>query len=217
MPVVPTVYGVPVEHSEDALLEAQDSMRTHLARLKLGSRKLQHTIVRIGDLWCGADGTNQMRGPRVPPTLDAVRAVASMIHDERAEVRTQVMTTLSYAEEHTASTFDEILLALDDGTPSVRLHAARLLLQLAPIVPREAIPQLRGRLADPNPSVRWMIVRVLAGRISSNELVAVLLDSLPKPGATRFVIHDWLRAANTLDPMPKALVAPVRDLEALLT
>lgn len=195
--------------------DAEHSMRSHLERVKLGTRKLQHTIVEIGELWSGADGTTHMRGPRILPTLEAVRRVASMIHDKRAEVRTQVLITLAYSAEHAAQILDEVLLALDDAAPPVRLHAARLLEQLAPSLPKQVIPQLRGRLADPTLSVRWTMVTVLVGKISNRELVAVLLESAPNGDASAFLIHGWLVAANAIHPMPAKLAERVRELEAL--
>jgi hypothetical protein len=212
---VPTIYGEQIEHSDRALRDAEQRMRSHIDHLKLGYRKAQHAIVEIGDLWSGADGTKAMRGPRVPPTLEAVRRVASMIHDERQEVRALVMKTLGFAGEHSAKILDEVLIALDDAVELVRLQSARLLEQLGPSLPKQVVPQLRGRLGDPTFSVRWTMVMVLVGKVSTDELVSVLLASTPDSDARGHVIHGWLRAANAIDPMPARLAERVRELEAL--
>ena len=213
MPVVPTVYGLPVEHSERSLREAAAAIRSRLERLRPGYRKAQQTLVEIGKHWVGWDGTKAMRGPRVLPTAAAVRQVAGMVRDARPEVRLQALAELQWALELAPLALDDILIGLDDAAPFVRSAAARLLTRIGPAIPDRSIPQLRSRLTDPVWSVRWLMVRVLVGRVPPAVLVATLLDSVPRQSSDAYHVHDWLVAANAVSPMAPELAEWIRELE----
>ncbi len=215
MPMVPTVYGLLVEHTEEVLRDAEQEMQSHLSRLRPGYRKAQQVLVQIGRLWSGFDGTKAMRGPRVLPTEHTVRQVASLLRDTRHEVRTQTLAELEWAAELVAAVLDDILIALDDVAPVVRFHAARLLAHISDGVPDTAIDQLRARLDDPAWSVRWMVVPVLVGRISPSILVDVMLATVPTAKDRDETLHDWLRAANTISPITLELADRIRDVEAI--
>jgi hypothetical protein len=214
MPVVPTVYGLPVEHSDRVLREAEAAMHSRLERLRPGCRKAQQTLIEIGKQWAGWDGTRSMRGPRVVPTVAAVRQVAGMVRDGRPEVRLQAFAELQWALELAPLALDDILIGLDDATPFVRSAAARLLAKLGPAIPESSIPQLRSRLSDPVWSVRWLMVQVLVGRVAPAELVATMLASVPGPNSDVYHPHDWLVAANAISPMAPELAERILKVEA---
>jgi hypothetical protein len=212
MPKVPTLFGELVEHSAASLQAAEAALATHLAKLTPGARKAQETITAIEDIWCGADGTRAMRGPRVLPVRDALVRVAGMMADRRPEVRTQVLITFAAALEDVRPLLDTILLGLDDADANVRIHAARMLERVGRL-PRELVPQVRGRLLDPVAQVRWSVIPALVSRVPADELAAALLDSVPALDAHGVAAHAWLRAAHVIEPMPKALAARARQLE----
>ena len=216
MPIVPTIYGLPIEHSERSLRAAEKELSTYVDRLRPGYRKAQHALVRIGRLWSGADGTKAMRGIRVPPTQDAVRRVASLVHDQRPAVRAQALDELGWAVALVPLVLDEILIALDDAEGLVRERAAVLLARVDAAVPDTAIPQLRARLSDPRTFVRWTVVPVLVGRVAPAILVGVMLETVPAGNARQEDVHAWLRAANAILPATLELAEKIRELETRL-
>ncbi|WP_306818858.1 HEAT repeat domain-containing protein [Archangium lipolyticum] len=141
-------------------------------------RRRQHTLQVLAELWdrrhiCIRIGPQ----PRIPPSVDALRAVGLCLDDPKLEVRIAAMVALTWCEPH----FDEALPILEAGCrdphPLVRLNAARSLSRLRAHA-AGAVPTLRSLLSDPVRTVRWVAAFSLAECAPSEECVPILVDSL---------------------------------------
>jgi hypothetical protein len=212
VPLIPTLYGTLVEHSDADVRAAEQRMRSCLERLATPScPKAQQTVDKIAGLWSGRDGTKSMRGVRVLPTPEAVRCVAKLVRHQPPAVRAAVFSALDYTREVVAEASDEIILGLRDETPAVRITAARLLIWIRPSEP--LVVAVRETLADPVWSLRWLAIRALATwkAAPSEELAAALLSAVP---TTLKHVDDWLYAADAVDPMPVELERRRGELRA---
>jgi hypothetical protein len=112
---------------------------------------------------------------------DALLALRKVLGDPAAPVRAQAAEILGNSPQFGRLATAELILAMDDSDPSVRLAAARALLQVKPNSPGPALRVLSALLTDPAPSSDRLTIVILMrseGGISGAENAAKALVSM---------------------------------------